>query len=414
MLTANHHQVAHKAQVRDRPGLVECHIDVLLKNGSFEQFTDGNREADPENREDRMDDQSGEPLDEHTLSQQMSHLSTSRQPTISSTNVKDDIEAIPNYLSKKNKSFKDVIYRASSSSSLLKNKMKGLRRMVILMYKIMLIQIYHTLWSTYLKSGTGILKAKELPGVKVWPTEVKSLVMKQKANEDEACLACVNHYLRHLDDRMEHYRDELNRINGQLCVNTQTIETFVQQGLEARRLEMEHKVTLVHHDYNDRVLESEYLQQKPSKHQKQIARRLCQAKYKQETSKQEYNLLKTRISNYDRSKASGSHNELFDSIDDPTAREQQFYNRYRQVIQKSNDEMISLYLSSAEAQMQYYQKHFNDELKRIWEEQRTARITEKLTVAMLHLIEQRYNNISDRVKCVYDFRVHLLDLNLSI
>ena len=105
---------------------------------------------------------------------------------------------------------------------------------------------------------------------------------------------------------------------------------------------------------------------------------------------------------------------MFDSIDNPTAREQQFYNRYRQVIQKSNDEMISLYLSSAETQMQHYQKHFNDELKPIWDEQRSARITEKLSVAMLHLIEQRYNNISDRVKCVYNFRVQLLDLNLSV
>ena len=131
-------------------------------------------------------------------------------------------------------------------------------------------------------------------------------------------------------------------------------------------------------------------------------------------SKEEYDLLKTRISNYDRSKVSGSRIELFDSSDDPTAEEQQFYDRYRQVIQKSNDEMIGLYLSTAEAQMQHYQKHFNDELKRIWEEQRTARITEKLTLVMLHLIEQLYNNISDRVKCVYNFRVHLLDLNLSV
>jgi hypothetical protein len=104
---------------------------------------------------------------------------------------------------------------------------------------------------------------------------------------------------------------------------------------------------------------------------------------------------------------------LFDSIDDPTVREQQFYNRYRHVIQKSTDEMISLYLSSAEAQMQHYHKHFNNELKRLWEEQRSARITQKLSIVMLDLIEQRYNNISDRVKFVYNFRVHLLDLNLS-
>lgn len=148
-----------------------------------------------------------------------------------------------------------------------RNYSASLRRIAILMYKIMLIQIYQKLWSTYLKSGTRILKERESPGIKVWPTEVKSSMMKQTSNADEACLACVNRYLRHLDDRMEYYRDELNTIKGRLCADTQTIQTFVQQGLGFRQLEMEHKVTLVHHDYDDRVLESEYLQQKPSKHQ---------------------------------------------------------------------------------------------------------------------------------------------------
>ena len=197
----------------------------------------------------------------------MSQLSTVHEETISWTIVKDDIEATPNYLSMKNKSFKDVIYQVSLSSSLLKNKMKELRRMAILTYKIMLTQMYHTLWSTYLKSGTGILKANELPGMKVWPTEVTALVVTQTTNEDEACLACVNNYLSHLDDRMANCRTELNRIEGQLVVDTLAIEAFVQQGLETRRLEMEHKATLVHYDYNDRVLEFEYLQHKPSKHQ---------------------------------------------------------------------------------------------------------------------------------------------------
>ena len=197
----------------------------------------------------------------------MSQLSTFHEETINTTIVKDDIETIPNYLAKKNKLFKDVIYQVSSSSSLLKNKMKELRRMAILTHKIMLVQMFHTLWSTYLKSGTGILRATELPSMKVWPTEVKSLVTTQTTNEDEACLACVNNYLHHLNDRMEHYRNDLNRIKGQLGVDTQAIETFVQHGLETRRLEMEHKVTLVHYDYNDQVLEFEYLQLNPSKHQ---------------------------------------------------------------------------------------------------------------------------------------------------
>ena len=60
MLTTNQHEVAHKATVRDRPALVKCHIDFLFKNGSFERFTDDNQEADPENREDRMDDHDDE------------------------------------------------------------------------------------------------------------------------------------------------------------------------------------------------------------------------------------------------------------------------------------------------------------------------------------------------------------------
>jgi hypothetical protein len=196
----------------------------------------------------------------------MSQLSTVHEETISSIIVKDDIESIPNYLSTTNESFKDVLYRVSLLSTQLKNKMKDLRRLTILTYRTRLIQMYHTLWSTYLQSGTGILKGKELPGVQVWPLEVQSLPMKPTTHE--ACLACVNNYLRQLDDRMETYRTELNTMKGPLDVNIlAAIEAFVQQGLEMRRLEMEHKATLVHYDYNDRVLEFDYLQLNPSKHQ---------------------------------------------------------------------------------------------------------------------------------------------------
>ena len=79
--------------------------------------------------------------------------------------------------------------------------------MAMLTYKIMLIQIYHTLWSTYFKSGTGILKAKELPGIKFWPAEVKSLVVKQMANEDKACLASFNYVWIHKPLRHSFYKD---------------------------------------------------------------------------------------------------------------------------------------------------------------------------------------------------------------
>jgi hypothetical protein len=112
--------------------------------------------------------------------------------------------------------------------------------------------------------------------------------------------------------------------------------------------------------------------------------------------------------------ASALHIDLFDSIGDATVREERFYNRYRHVIEKSTDAMIRLYLSTADAQMQHYHKQFNDELRQLWDEQRSTRINRKLSIAMLDLIEQRYTNISDRVKFVYNFRVQRLDLNLPI
>ena len=94
-----------------------------------------------------------------------------------------------------------------------------------------------------------------------------------------------------------------------------------------------------------------------------------------------------------------------------TQTQQQLYIRYTQIIQQSKDEMMIVYLTSAEAQMHQYDKQFNDELKRMWQEQRSVRINQKLTKAMLILIEHHYNNISERVKFMYKFKAHRFHLN---
>lgn len=100
---------------------------------------------------------------------------------------------------------------------------------------------------------------------------------------------------------------------------------------------------------------------------------------------------------------------MFDSVNDATFK-QQLYNQYRQVIEQSKDEMMAVYITSAEAQMNYYHEQFNDKLKQVWHEQRSVPIEQKLTKAKLDLIEQRYNNISERVKLLYKFKAHKFHL----
>ena len=113
----------------------------------------------------------------------------------------------------------------------------------------------------------GTLKSDQSHIIIVWPTEVKSFVMKHAINEDEACLTYVNNYLHHLDDKMKQYQSELNTKKNHIRVDIQMIEMYVQQGLESLRIETEYKIALVQYDYNDHVLELEYLQNNPSKHQ---------------------------------------------------------------------------------------------------------------------------------------------------
>lgn len=193
----------------------------------------------------------------------MSQLSTSHKEATISGNVNDDFEKIPSYLSKTNEAFEKTIHQISS----VKHIKKELRQIAILMYKIMSIQMSYSLWTIYLKSGIGTLNSDQPHAIKVWPIEVKSLVMKQATNEDETCLSYVNNYLRHLDEKMKRYQTELNTKKGHLNIDTHIIQMFVQQGLESYRMETEHKITLVQYDYNDYVLEMEYLQHHPSKHQ---------------------------------------------------------------------------------------------------------------------------------------------------
>ncbi|CAF4247803.1 unnamed protein product, partial [Rotaria magnacalcarata] len=79
--------------------------------------------------------------------------------------INDQLEIIPNYLTKQYIAFKKLMHQALSSvtttttTEKLNSNTNELRKIAILLYKIMVIQTYQYLWKTYFKSGTGQLIA---------------------------------------------------------------------------------------------------------------------------------------------------------------------------------------------------------------------------------------------------------------
>ncbi|CAF1411329.1 unnamed protein product [Rotaria sordida] len=149
--------------------------------------------------------------EEQVLSQKLTQLSitTNNQQSTAMEDIADEIKQIPDYLSKRNESFIQMINQVISITANLAttNKTKKeLRQIAILIYKIMVIQISNSLWTTYLKSGMGqlIIQSKEqvncLTNLHIWPKEIKSIIIQKSikmntTNENEIYMNFIGNKL---------------------------------------------------------------------------------------------------------------------------------------------------------------------------------------------------------------------------
>ncbi|CAF1584719.1 unnamed protein product [Rotaria magnacalcarata] len=163
-------------------------------------------------------------VEQQNLSEKMRQLSTNatheKDPIKIMKEIRDQLEIIPNYLTKQNISFKELMHQVLSSiittTEKLKNNMDELRKIPILIYKIMVIQTYQYLWKTYFKSGTGQLiipsetkqKVSYSTTLPIWPKEIKTIVLsnkKDKTDGNEICLKFVNDHLYALQHQLKQY-----------------------------------------------------------------------------------------------------------------------------------------------------------------------------------------------------------------
>jgi len=137
-------------------------------------------------------------------------------------------------------------------------------------------------------------------------------------------------------------------------------------------------------------------------------KQLCSSKYEQETTEQEYNFLKQQI-NYYNSPAQSFENSsiaqspLIDSIEDVDIR-QQLYKQYKEVVVQTRANLFHLYMKSAEDQREEYGKKYEDNVKKMWSDYHSLDENKKVPWSMIQLINERCNEIIERIKCIYTFK----------
>ena len=199
----------------------------------------------------------------------MAQLPTTAKKEPLLNGMKQEIEKIPDYLTEQNLSFREMIVNKIQSKmrTVTTKHVEELRKIAILIYKIMIIQIYHAQWSTYFKLSTA----------SIYPQTIKQLVVQQqlklknKSNENEYYLEFVNQQLSELDHQLKQYQIELNlkanNFHGYTLSIQNHIEKYIEQHLQSFRIPIEHEIELLHYDYHIQMLKLEFLKQHPNQYQ---------------------------------------------------------------------------------------------------------------------------------------------------
>ncbi|CAF1198748.1 unnamed protein product [Adineta ricciae] len=337
--------------------------------------------------------------------------------------IKTKIEKIPNYLTKHNELLKQMIHEIISTMKIVStaDNMDDLRKISIEMHKIMIIQTYQLLWMTYLKSSTGQLLIDSIMQTElIWPKEIKTMVQTIQTGgksviRHETYLEFVNSYLNALENYLKKYKLELNcQINNFQYYSLgikQHIEKYLEKQLESFRMEIEHKVELVHYDYQIRALKVDYFRHNPNDQQKQIIERMCRDKYEQKITEEEYKFLQQQIAYYNSPSQSFessplAHCPLTDSIENPTIR-QNLFKQYKEVAEQSRTEMFNLYLKTAEDQRMTCKYKYDTSMKELWSNQHHHSAVDQnnvLSKIMIDLIDERCTKIGERIQCIYQFK----------
>ena len=152
-----------------------------------------------------------------------------------------------------------------------------LRKIAISIYQIMFIRTYQALWTTYENSVRGHLIEPSVEQLSyatngsICPKELKEMLTSAKlkgTKKEEVPTEFVEDVLNELDDLLKQYHVELNTRSNQFTNYTPTIqwmmERYIEEHFHSLRMNIEHQIELVYHDYHIQALQLEYERHRPN------------------------------------------------------------------------------------------------------------------------------------------------------
>ncbi|CAF4608751.1 unnamed protein product, partial [Rotaria sp. Silwood2] len=407
-----------------------------------------------------------EQQDEETiLSQKLSQLSTKNEnetnssstvdrkrplSTIASSNASfkkmkmtdaDDIDnndtkqdQIPTYLLMNNKSF---VHMAQNTIKTIHSiSTNDIQQLAVSIHHIAAFHIQKQITEIYLKSVTGTLQESENDLIevdrRVWPMQVKSFLLTHRKltmtpspivttimethTEDEQliCEQILHQRLQDMNQNIEHYQRQLNEKKNSLIGFTSTMEesiqTYVQEyGVKPLEMKRDLKIAIVTYNYESQILERKYLQETPNQYQIEVAKRLIDTRREVEKSKRALLELKQGIF-YNKSSIS------FDSVqvsmpiwnNNTTMKEKvpgQLLHKHKKLIQYKKLDLLAIHILQAETTYYQFQNIFDYELSKMWKNHRNLVKDHGMTTSLINLIEQHLNNITNRWRDVFNYRI---------
>lgn len=308
------------------------------------------------------------------------------------------IQDIPKYLCKQHEPFQQLLNQipSSSSSSSSTTTSEMIMEIIILIYKIMIIQTYQYLWISYLKYDTG----QHLKQIKLILSLKKNI---DRIEERRIYLNFVNKHIHRLDCQLKSCQFQLNtkanEYPGYSFTIQHMIEVYIESNIQSFRINIEHEIELLHYDHQIRTLKLEYIQLYPNEYQ--IMKDICQTKYALELIEQEYQFMKYQINN-DKS-SSIPQSELINSIQNVNIKEH-LINQYNDIALLAKNKLFQTYGKFIEEEREEYTKKYNDLMKIIWSTYHFMDIDKNKSKTMIELIDKRCQLITERLQCIYKFK----------
>ncbi|CAF1505373.1 unnamed protein product [Adineta steineri] len=305
-----------------------------------------------------------------------------------------------------------------------------LRQIALLIYRCAVIELEQSLWSMYLKMGTGTWNidssssSSSLSSPEIWPMELKSTLLLIPATEingddnnnnniDDRCLQYVNTRLRRLEYKQQKYTDELNAKiqstdNYKLNFGPQ-IQLFIEENLQTLRIQYQYAIALTGYEYEDCRFEFEFLAQDPNQQQIEWFKCLKNHKYEQEKVLHEYLLLKEQIQNKRFSDIFHSiqhiiPSTIFETIHDDTVHHY-LDNQQAKILDNYRTNILTLLINRANIYRTQTENLFYDQMLIMWQKHKTLPIKQQLNSIMLNLIDQSLMNITAKLECIYSYEM---------